>query len=191
VDAIRDDFSSTRMALAEAIATVEKNLGRTRGYGAALKGRAAIPTDSLRVLFAGTFAGFVFQPQVSSYDGAVSSGSLSAITTPDLRAAFTQFDKGRSWWLLHLRTLTDVHYGGPTWELRKELGSEGVLGPPEDVIEAFRLSDTEARTLLTSRRAFATAEVHAIIYSNILYALREMDAGAEGVLEALGPTAPR
>ena len=185
IEAVRGDFAATRDELAQALQYLEGSTARTAAYLDVVRSGDAIGTDSLSLLYQDTFAGFVVTLRLSNYDGAVTSGSLRSIASPELMEALTRFDGFRDWWEVHLRVLGDVHYRGPTWELRKQLGTQYVLVNPERAPNHFRLSDAELRAVLTGREAYAVAEVHAIIFRNIQASFSQMDEAAEAVLAVL------
>jgi len=185
IGAIRSDFVATREALAEAMETLEDRLARSQAYFDAMRQQTPISLDSLQYLFVATFSGTRFQPRVWAYDGAVSSGALTEIATPELMAALAQFEEGRRWWMTHSEVAGEVHYGGPTWELRRAIGSQDVLTLPDRAPPAFRMSEQAQREAMGSRLAYAATEVHQRVWSNILSAFRNMDAGAEDAIQAL------
>ena len=183
--ALREDFVGTRAALDDVIPTVVESLTRTEAYTRALIDEQPIEPDSLRALYVATFDGFILQPPLSNYDGAITSGRLADVATPELRDALGRFDAQRAWWQAHLRTLFDTHYRGPTWELRRTIGTDALFRAPDLVPPDFRLTPEEMLSLLKSPEAYATAEVHRIIFGNIYRALVEMDSAAETVIEIL------
>lgn len=183
--AIRDDMAGTRAALADVMPQIEDNLERTATYREVLVEESDIPVDSLSGLFSATFGGFRLQPPLSSYDGAINSGRIASIMSPDLRAAFTEFDVARAGWEEHFATLYDTHYLGPTWELRRIIGTDEAIRAPERAPPLFRLDEGELRAVLTSPEAYAAAEVHGIIYRNIFVALRDMDEAASRAITIL------
>lgn len=183
--AIRADLVGTRAALSEVVPTIEASTERTRTYMEVLRDERPISLDSLSYLFDATFDGFILQPPLSSYDGAINSGRLSSIATPELRESLTEFDVARAVWREHFATLYDTHYLGPTWELRQVIGSQSVIRQPSRAPPAFRLGDRDLRDVVSSRAAYAAAEVHGIIYQNIQFALEAMDEAASRAIAIL------
>jgi hypothetical protein len=185
IAALRSDFVATAEQLDSVIPFVEASLRRTNRYHQGLIQELDLPLDSLRGYFNATFDGFVFQPSLSNYDGAISSGRLAEIATPELNAAFSDFDVARAWWEQHLGTLFEAHYVGPTWELRRRIGTEAVVENPRDAPPSMRLSDSETLELLSSPEAYAAAEVHRIIFGNIYVSFLQMDSAAVAIAELL------
>jgi hypothetical protein len=185
IRAIRDDMSGTRAEISEVMPRIEESLGQTVAYFEVLIEGTDVPVDSLSVLFGSTFHGFALQPPLSSYDGAITSGRIASIMSPELRAAFTDFDVARSYWEGHFSTLYDTHYLGPTWELRRTIGTQDAVRRRGRTPAQFQLDDNQLRAVLTSPEAYAAAEVHGIIYRNIYSSLRRMDEAASRAIAIL------
>ncbi|MGB4840181.1 MAG: DUF6090 family protein [Saprospiraceae bacterium] len=81
-----------------------------------------VSVDSLRKLAGGFFRSISFNPNLTSYNEAVSNGSLGLVRNKELLEAFTSFNKS----LGDYRKSEDAgyysFYSGSSWELRKTTG---------------------------------------------------------------------
>lgn len=191
VEAMYEDFTSTRTRLDGALQTERALLERTRTFLDLVADsdlRDSIPLDSLAFLLGGARVNASFQPSLASYQAAVNSGRIGLIEDAELFDAITEFELGLERFRETDALFGNIYYRGAIWELRRELGGLRVLGqdsnnshPPE-----FQRSDHEMRAFLASPLAFSAVENVNQIHVNFMRGLCQMHDAAGEVLDALG-----
>lgn len=121
------DLTTSRERVAVAILRVDSAVARTSAFLAVAERPEAIPIDSLRFLLAGALWPVPFAPALSSYEGAVASGTLSLLEGPAVLEAMTDFQSSTRRLDERFKVELELFYQGPVWELRETLGSVGVL----------------------------------------------------------------
>lgn len=186
VNALKMDFETTMTRLEASIELADALMSRTDKFLQAANSDELIPLDSLRHFGGGAFKKIDFEPALSAYKGAVATGKLGLIESPKLLEAITQFNQALDSYELHDRITADIHYLGPVWELRREIGSLSVLFDDPGAIP-IRLQLTEAEYRELYARPLVTAAIEAVATANrsIVSNLRQMNEATVRILSEL------
>jgi len=186
ITALKQDFATTKGRLEKSIELAESLVARTDSFQQAVRSEEPASIASLRHDGGGAFSKINFEPALSAYESAVATGSLGLIESPGLLESITEFNEARDSYELHDRITADIHFLGPVWELRREIGSLGVLF---DDIDAFSghspLTEAEYRQLYSSPLVIAAIEAVATANLNIADDLRDMHESAVQILDEL------
>ena len=186
VTALKLDFETTQTRLDTSIEYADSLISRTDKFLQAANSGKLIPLDSLRYLGGGAFKKIDFEPALSAYEGAVATGKLGLIESPKLLEAITQFIQALDSYELHDRITADIHYLGPVWDLRREIGSLSALfDDPGAVPIRLQLTETESRQLYSSRLVTAAIEAVATANKSIVSNLRQMNEATTRILSEL------
>ena len=186
VTALKLDFETTQTRLDTSIEYADSLISRTDKFLQAANSGELFPLDSLRHLGGGAFKKIDFEPALSAYEGAVATGKLGLIESPKLLEAITQFIQALDSYELHDRITADIHYLGPVWELRREIGSLSALfDDPGAMPIRVQLTEAEYRQLYSSRLVTAAIEAVATANKSILSNLRQMNEATTRILSEL------
>lgn len=197
IEALDLDFELTRTRLTEGIALADSLVTRCRGFLDLAEHSEGVSLDSMRFLALGAFFPIDFEPALAAYEGAVTTGDLGLLQSRALSEAFTEFRQARDFYEVHDRISANLFFSGAIWELRRELGSLGVLlfdptaCPPDTYTPVcpyprqFQLADAEFRELSARPNVYAALETVMIVNRQMLRGLRRMDEAAGQVLEEL------
>lgn len=198
IEALELDFELTRTRLATSIALADSLVTRSRGFLDLAEDSEGVSLDSMRFLAFGALFPIDFEPALAAYEGAVTTGDLGLLRSRELSEAFTGFREARDFYEEHDRIHGDLFFSGVVWDLRRELGSVGVLlydptaCPADTYVPAcpyprhFQLSEGEFREFAARPDVYAAVETVMIASRQILRGLRRMDGAAERVIEELG-----
>ena len=186
VTALKLDFETTQTRLDTSIEYADSLISRTDKFLQAANSGELIPLDSLRYLGGGAFKKIDFEPALSAYEGAVATGKLGLIESPKLLEAITQFIQALDSYELHDRITADIHYLGPVWDLRREIGSLSALfDDPCAMPIRLQLTEAEYRQLYSSRLVTAAIEAVATANKSIVSNLRQMNEATTRILSEL------
>ena len=186
VTALKLDFETTQTRLDTSIEYADSLISRTDKFLQAANSGELFPLDSLRHLGGGAFKKIDFEPALSAYEGAVATGKLGLIESPKLLEAITQFIQALDSYELHDRITADIHYLGPVWDLRREIGSLSALfDDPGAVPIRLQLTEAEYRQLYSSRLVTAAIEAVATANKSIVSNLRQMNEATTRILSEL------
>lgn len=186
VAALKLDFETTQTRLETSIEYADSLITRTDQFLHDANSGELIPIDSLRHLGGGAFKKIDFEPALSAYEGAVATGKLGLIESPKLSQAVTQFIQALDSYVLHDRITADIHYLGPVWELRREIGSLSALfDDPGSMPVRLQLTEEEYRQMYSSRLVTAAIEAVATANKSIVANLRQMNEATTSILNEL------
>ncbi len=184
--ALKLDFETTKARLETSIEYPDSLIARTDSFLQTAGSDEVVPIDSLRHFGGGAFHKIDFEPALSAYESAVATGKLGLIESPKLLQLITEFNEERDSYELHDRITADIHYLGPIWDVRRELGSLSVLFDDPDAFSSrVRLTDSQYRELYA--RPLVTGAIEAVSTANdsIVESLRGMDESVDKILNEL------
>jgi hypothetical protein len=186
IEALQLDLRTTQERLASSRARGDSLTARAAAFLQAIESQEPLPIDSLRYLAGGAFTSFLFYPALSSYEAAVATGDLRLVQTSSLLDAITDFRQFQGFFEEHVRINNDIYYVGSSWELRRAVGSQGVIegnawGPPA----ALRMSDDEYREWMRRPEVYAGVENATTAHRNMIFGLRGMDRAVSRALREI------
>ena len=186
VAALLLDFETTKSRLESNIEYADALLDRTNNFFAAIGADEVVTNDSLRFFGAGAFHKIDFEPALSVYEGAVATGEFGRIESPELHRSITDFNRALDSYELHDRITADIHYLGPIWDLRQELGSLSVLfDDPSAYPIPHNLTESEIRQLYSDPLVTGAIEAVATANESIVNNLRSMNEATATILGEL------
>jgi hypothetical protein len=171
LDAVHSDFSSTRSLLSASMSQGEEARARLRALGRIITTGDTVPADSVRFLSRGLGVEISFTPSISHYKAAIASGDVRLLKDDVLLVALNEFDEGLRGYERHMSLSGQMHFLGPTHDLRREFGSSGGFATSPEVARNLRHPTVRA-----------TVDVTIEMASNLVRRLREMDSAAERIL---------
>ena len=139
-----------------------------------------IPVDSLRFLARAYFRINHFNPNLTTYNEAVSSGKLGLLKNKELMIQFTRF-------MQYLKVYTKVedqssnsYYNGAFWELRKTIEPELLYGKSKST-----LTYEDYHKMISTKLAVTTFKNHESLNSTMYNSLREMSEIIDRILVLL------
>ena len=186
VAALLLDFETTKTRLEVRIETAQALLDRTNKFFEAIGGDKSVSIDLLRYFGAGAFYKIDFEPALSVYEGAIATGEFGLIESPALQESITEFKRALDSYELHDRITADIHFLGPVWDVRKEIGSLSVLFDDTNAHSIpVSLTDVEIRQLYSDPLVTAAIEAVAAANESILDDLQSMHQATGVILEEL------
>jgi hypothetical protein len=186
VTALLLDFETTKTRLEASIEYAEALLDRTNKFFETVGSDELVSIDSLRYFGAGAFHKIDFEPALSVYEGAVATGEFGLIESPGLQKSITEFNRALDSYELHDRITADIHYLGPIWDVRKEIGSLSVLfDDPSAYPIPINLTEAEIRQLYSDSLVTGAIEAVATANESILRNLRSMNEATAVILGEL------
>ncbi len=190
IQALVVDFKATSDRLAEARTRTDSAVARTAAFLDAAHSTDPVSVDSLRSLAFGPFQVRQFEPALSSYRAAVSTGEIRLVQNRELTEAFAEFEESLRYLELRHAIYLEGYYLGPPADLRRELGSLRTLYS-EDANEYAGLSEAEYRRVARSPAVSGLMEGLLVLTTNIRNGLLAADEGAARVLAELEAAASR
>jgi hypothetical protein len=179
LQALRDDFVQTSIALESAVAEAQELEERTGGFLTAVRTDSSIPDDSLRLLFAGVGQAAIYDPSIPSYQVAVATGRIELVRSPRLIAALAGFDLAHSTYQLHLGVSASLFYLDAVQDLRRAGVSLDTPGADRLFFEVPDGFD------MRGRLATSSAEPLYTVQRNIKENLEDMHSATVAILEEL------
>jgi len=139
-----------------------------------------IPIDSLRILAGAFFRINHFNPNLTTYNEAVSSGKLGLLKNKELMNQFTRF-------MQYLKVFnkvedqeSDSYYNGAFWELRKTIEPELLYGKSKN-----NLTYDDYQKMISTKLAVTTFKNHESLNRQMYNSLRNMSEINAKILELL------
>ena len=139
-----------------------------------------VSVDSLRILAEAYFRINHFNPNLTTYNEAVSSGKLGLLKNKELMNQFTRF-------MQYLKVYNKVedqssksYYDGAFWELRKTIEPELLYGKSKSA-----LTYEQYQKLINTRLAVSTFNNHESLNRGMYNSLRKMSKIIDRILELL------
>lgn len=179
------DFEENRAKLKPAIShsdslSYKMNTFFDNAYQSNLK----ISIDSLKKLSHGFFRPIGFFPIMDSYEGAKASGNLSLLNEKELSKQFIKFQERYNFFKGVQKQGEDSFFGGPIWELRKEIGSLNKL-TGRNKRDYDNIDNETYLKLIKTHLVIATFENQDNINRNTNRALKEIDKISIKIIEIL------
>jgi len=194
VQSLISEFKATRLRIEITNKEIEKGIERTsRFLTLSYTNNAEVSIDSLQYYFSGAFTMPPFEPILTSYNQAVSTGKIGLIESKKFSDDMSKFLTLYAWHIHTVNLSGEVFYLGSIWEIRKQIGNLASLagksrsfnGARKIVPEAYKLTDQEYRTFIRKPEVFAAIDnVQTILY-NIRENFENMDNEAELIIEEL------
>ena len=203
IDALILDFETTGETLDAEIVHAASVVDRGKEMLGVIARRDVISKDSVRVLMGAFFSAIRFEPALASYETAVGENGLTSLESRAFLQADAEFRRARAFFNQHSIIGGNLFYRGPTLEIRRELGSLGVLEKeptrcgesssdlfPEDLYncpypEWFDLSAEEMLDYIGRPGIYGGLENIQNFMVNQLVNLHEMREATNEVLEVL------
>ncbi len=195
--ALISDFKVTRLRIESIQSEIEQNIQRSsRFLSLSYTSNTEVPVDSLQYYLSGVFTMPPFEPILTSYNQAVSTGQIGLIENKNFFDNMSKFLTTYAWHKHTVDLSGEIFYLGSIWEIRKQVGnltslageSRSFDGTRKIVPEAYKLSDEEYRAFIKQPEVFAAIDNMQTILYNILQNLINMDKEAEIVIEELEQT---
>ena len=147
---------------------------------------STVSVDSLRSLANFVAVGNPFDLTLPSYNEAQSTGKISLLKSKGVLEGYAQILTAYEGWALHRRIAAESYWSGPDWELRKKLGSiRNIFHDGQDVLEPFRIADSEYRQLMLEPEVYAAIDNRDKMNKNNHKYLERMMEGIDQVLRLL------
>jgi hypothetical protein len=194
IESLISDFKTTRERIASSDAIFEQSIQRTsRFLSLSYTDNTEVSVDSLQYYLAGAFNMPTFEPMLTTYNQAVSTGQIALIKNKEFLDDMSKFLalSGRH---KHETDLSgEIFYLGSIWEIRKEIGnlvsisgtSRSFNGTRKIVPEAYHLTDKEFRAFIKKPQVFAAIDNMQTVYYNIHQNLEAMNKEAELIIDEL------
>lgn len=194
VQSLISEFKATRLRIALANTEIEKGIKRTsRFLTLSYTDNTEVSVDSLQYYFSGAFIMPPFEPILTSYNQAVSTGKIGLIENKKFSDNMSKFLTSYAWHIHTFNLSGEMFYLGSTWEIRKQIGNLASLagksrsfnGARKIVPEAYKLTDVEYRAFIKKPEVFAAVDNMQTVYYNIHENFENMDKEAELIIKEL------
>ena len=180
------DFQTNRDLLNEKIESFELKVENLSIFLAeAVNNESNLTVAELKSLFDSFLQPTFFQPVVSSYQSALSTGLIDNLGNPGFREQLVEFER-ISRQFIELDSLSrQDHFLGPRSQLNAKLGDIRVLSNSRTPPEAFNLSDREYRELITQKEVYSVLSLGEQYRSRQLSLLKRLKDTTQQILTAL------
>lgn len=187
VTALEQDFKATQKRIGASIEVADSLIARTEGFLQAIGKDEPQSINNLQHLIGGAFAEIGFEPVIPTLRSGIATGNLQQLDSAPLMDAIAEFQQAYGLFELIDRVGTDSFFLGPSWELRREIGSVQVLiSDPSTLPPRLRKSEEELHEIFLLKSVYATIETVYFAQTNTKLALINMDVAAAKVLDELG-----
>ncbi|AVR45390.1 hypothetical protein C7S20_08965 [Christiangramia fulva] len=153
----------------------------------------SVSIDSLKYYLSGIFDFAYYQPVLTTYEQAVSSGSIGLMEDKGFYNSMSDFLTSYERYEAEATLSGQIFYQGSIWELRKEIGNIVALageyrsrnGTRKIEPDAYKLSDSEYREFIKKPEVFAAVDNMRTIFYNVNESFRDMDVAAKDLIEKL------
>lgn len=192
--AIQKDFITTKALLAEGEKQGKRGIHRMESFlNAAGTNPGNFPIDSLKYWAGGAFDAPFVDPILTTYEEAISSGRISLITDADLLEELAGFIREKEFYREHLTFTGEIFYYGSIYDLRRKVGSLGIIGGTQYDRDYNRnlqysrheLTDDAFLELIKEPETYAAIENMLDANYMIRDILRNMDSRLDGIVEKL------
>jgi hypothetical protein len=185
IESMRVDFESTRDRIAVTLALGDSLMMRSGAFMSAVRSGAQLTPDSLGYLLAGANRALHFEPLLTTYQGAVATGELKLIETPDLLMALADFQERLEIFKSLDAIFVQIFFLGSGWEMRRRVGGQWALEARTDPSVPFHLSEREYLEFVRDPEVYAGVESVFMVHRNMVVSLRMMDDAAVRALDGL------
>lgn len=192
--ALQSDFNTTRGLLKKGQMQSSKGIHRMESFlNAVGSDPGRFPVDSLKYWAGGAFDAVFVDPVLTTYDEAISTGRISLVQDVQLLEELAGFIRAYGFYRDHLNFTGDIFYFGSIYELRRKVGSLGIMGGTQYDSDYNRnldysrheLSDDAFLELVKKPETYA--EIENMLDANYMIRdiLNEMDSRLSGILRKL------
>ena len=194
VNSLISDFKATRQRIAFIENHFNDNINRTSKFlSLSYTDNKNVSVDSLQYYLSGAFNMLPFEPILTSYNQAVSTGNIGLIENKQFLDHISKFLANYSWHKQTVYLSGEIFYLGSIWEIRKEIGNLTSLagkgrafnGSRIIVSDAYKLTDEEFRNYIRRPEVFAAIDNFQTIFYNLKDNLIDMDDDAVQIIEEL------
>jgi hypothetical protein len=190
---LKKDFISTQGLFAEGEKKGKIGIYRMESFlNAVGTDPWGFPVDSLKYWAGGAFDAPFVDPILTTYDEAISSGRISLIEDAELLEELAGFIRAKQFYRDHLDFAGHIFYYGSIYDLRRKVGSLGIIGGPQydrDYDRDLQYSRHELSEdfieLVSEPETYAAIENMLDANYMIRDILNEMDARLAGILGKL------
>lgn len=194
ISSMISDLEASRQRLSILEDINEEAISRTsRFLELSYKDNSTVSIDSLQYYFSGSFEFPNFEPILTSYEQAVSSGKISLIDNKEFYNKMSNFLTSYERYKAEARLSGEIFYLGSIWEIRKEVGNIVALagksrargGRRKIEPDAFKLQEEEYRSFIKRPEVFAALDNMRTIFYNVNESFKDMDTVAEDLIMKL------
>lgn len=194
IQALITDFDATRARIASTNAVIEQAIVRTsRFLSLSYTANSDVPVDSLQYYLSGAFTMPPFEPILTSYNQAVSTGKIGLIQNKVFLYEMSNFLALNARYSREVDLSGEIFYLGGIWEIRKEIGnlvslagnSRSFNGKRKILPEAYQFSDNAYRAFIKKPEVFAAVDNMQTIFYNLHEYFNKMDHEAELIIKEL------
>ncbi|MGB8705416.1 MAG: DUF6090 family protein [Gillisia sp.] len=193
ITALISDFKATREKIISVKAINEKSLARTNRFLAnSYKNNEDMAVDSLQYYMSGAFQYAFFEPILSTYNQALSTGKIGLIQDKKFLNSVAEFFTAYNFYKQQTDIGGQLFYRGSIWELRKKIGNLGTLAGRDrsfegkrQLIDAYELSDKEYREFIKKPEVFAAIDNMQNLFYNVEDSFQNMDTASQKIITEL------
>jgi hypothetical protein len=192
--ALQKDFITTKALLGEGKKKGNRGIHRMESFlNAAGTDPGNYPIDSIKYWAGGAFDAPFVDPILTTYDAAIASGRISLIEDAELLEDLAGFIRSKQFYRDHLDFTGDIFYFGSIYDLRRKVGSIGIIGGPQYdrdynrnlLYSRHELSDEAFLELVGEPETYAAIENMLDANYMIRDILAEMEVRLSGILGKL------
>ena len=188
---ILDDFKVNKKRLDKSINLVETLIGHSdRLLKLISKSEITASTDSLKYYTASSFRSVLFQPDLNSYEQALSSGVFGRIDNANLSNSIANFMEAHNDYIATNTLRFESFYTGIIKDLHKEVGNLESIGfryfykKRMYDYELFK-NERDYKAFLKKPLFFASVQNTLIFYQNMLESFNHMRSSANNIIVEL------
>jgi hypothetical protein len=188
---ILDDFNVNKKRLDKSINLVETLIGHSdRLLKLISKSEITASTDSLKYYTASSFRSVLFQPDLNSYEQALSSGAFGRFDNLKLSNSLANFMEAHKDYIDTNQLANESFYIGIIKDLHKEVGNLESIGfryfykDRQYDYELFK-NERDYKAFLKKPLFFASVQTTLIFYQNMLDSFKGMQSSAEDIIVEL------
>ncbi|MCC1483762.1 hypothetical protein [Winogradskyella immobilis] len=190
VASLIEDFEGTQEILSQVIFEADSLFNNMNTFYDLISKKTQITTvDSLRTLGRSFFRSVPFEPILSTYNEAKSTGNLNLIQSKAFTDKMTAFNLAHKGYNQVNHISTSNYFSGAMWDLRKTFGSSSILIKTTAIPEKNKLkpqiSYAEYLFIVESPLGEAALENQYVVFQNMKNIFSDMDNAIKGIIAIL------
>ena len=193
IDLLIVDFDVTAARLREGLEAAQTHIDQNKRFLEIIRNGDPIERDEFGELAYSFVTVEGFEPALSTYEAAVGRDGLASIHSPAFSQSIAEFYENLEYFDYHLQVFTDIYYLGSMNDIRRQVGSWGVLLRGETACpgrscifpDELDMNLDELRDFVKRPDIYAGFESSRIIQINLFEALKGMDAATAKILAEL------
>ena len=193
IDLLIADFEVTAARLREGLVDAQDHVDRNQRFLEIISNGEPIERDEFGELAFSFVTVEAFEPALSTYEAAVGRDGLASIHSVAFSQAMAEFYENRKYFDYHMQVFTDIYYLGSINDVRRQLGSLGVLLRGETSCSGrscifpaeLDMNLEELRAFVTQPEVYSGLESSRIVQLNMFEALKSMDTATAKILAEL------